>query len=142
MVTVFRVGSGPLYCLRTNDPFRISRENMSINTNKGLIADMMKGRLLRRIWLRTGSLCNDSDYHGPFSVMCDWKLMMRLRLRILSATCDTHKSVGERKQRVSVGWRNLFFGSAYNYKFYGSDCDLGLASRIHRPPITSLPSLR
>ena len=70
-----------------------------------LIVDMLKGCKLNWIWIRTGSACNDLDYQGPFSVICDMRT-----------------SVGERKHRIVSGGRNLCFGCAYSYKFYGSDC--------------------
>ena len=44
------------------------------------------------------------------------------------------KSIGELKH-CDTSWRHLCYGSAYNDKFYGSDCGVGLVSRICRLPI-------
>ncbi len=45
------------------------------------------------------------------------------------------KSAGEFKHCERSSWRHLCYRSAYNDKFYGSDCGLGLLSRICRSPI-------
>ena len=37
----------------------------------GLIVDVLKSCMLKRMWLRTGSACNDLDYLGAFSVIRD-----------------------------------------------------------------------